>query len=146
MTCFCGSKKDFDVCCGAIITGTKKATTPEELMRSRYSAYVQGNGRYLVLSAAKEKRHNEDVELIEEFNNSVAWLGLEILSAADEFVEFKAFYRDKEGIKVLHERSRFMKEDELWVYVDGELFNTKIQRNDPCPCQSGKKYKKCCQT
>ena len=22
--------------------------------------------------------------------------------------------------------------------------NKKIKRNDPCPCNSGKKYKKCC--
>ncbi|NDP19930.1 MAG: hypothetical protein GZ091_02440 [Paludibacter sp.] len=25
------------------------------------------------------------------------------------------------------------------------IVNTKIGRNDPCPCGSGKKYKKCCE-
>lgn len=24
-------------------------------------------------------------------------------------------------------------------------FKSKLKRNDPCPCRSGKKYKKCCQ-
>ncbi|KAB5148749.1 hypothetical protein GAC40_28460, partial [Bacteroides thetaiotaomicron] len=32
--------------------------------------------------------------------------------------------------------------------VDGMFYDTfsgtKIGRNDPCPCGSGKKYKKCC--
>jgi SEC-C motif-containing protein len=144
MQCFCGSKKDFDACCGAIISGTKKAATPEELMRSRYSAYVKGDGRYLVLSAAKENRYDEDVELIQEFSDSVEWLGLEVLNATAEFVEFKAFYKDSEGIKVLHEKSRFILEEGIWFYVDGILYNTKLQRNDVCPCGSGKKYKKCC--
>ncbi|MBA3025938.1 MAG: zinc chelation protein SecC [Sulfurimonas sp.] len=144
MKCFCGSNEDFNECCGAIIDATKKASTPEELMRSRYSAYVQGNGRYLVLSASKESRYDEDVELIEEFSNSVKWLGLQVLNATDEFVEFKAFYKDAEGIKVLHEKSRFVLEDGFWLYADGTLYNTKVQRNDSCPCQSGKKYKKCC--
>lgn len=144
MKCFCGTEKDFDTCCGAIIAGTKKATIPQELMRSRYSAYVKGDGRYLVLSAVKESRYDEDVELIEEFSNSVEWLGLEILNALDNLVEFKAFYKDAEGIKMLHEKSRFVLENGLWLYADGILYNTKVQRNDSCPCGSGKKYKKCC--
>ena len=38
--CPCGSKKEFGSCCGPIIAGTKKAETAEELMRSRYTAYV----------------------------------------------------------------------------------------------------------
>lgn len=144
MQCFCGSKKDFNTCCEPIIAGTKKAQTPEELMRSRYSAYVQGNGKYLVLSAIKESRYDEDVKLIEEFSNSVKWLGLRVLNAADEFVEFKAFYKDIEGIKVLHEKSRFILENAFWLYADGILYNSKVQRNEVCPCGSDKKYKKCC--
>jgi SEC-C motif-containing protein len=144
MKCFCGTEKEFELCCGAIISGKNKAKNPEELMRSRYSAYVKGDGRYLVLSATQESRYDEDVELIEEFSNSVKWLGLEVLNAAGEFVEFKAFYKDSEGMKVLHEKSRFVLENGFWLYADGVLYNTKVQRNDFCPCKSGKKYKKCC--
>lgn len=144
MHCFCGSKKEYQECCGAIIQGKREAKTPEELMRSRYSAYVKGDGKYLVLSAAKENRYPEDIELIEEFSNSVEWLGLEVLYAKANVVAFKAFYKDAEGIKVLHEESKFVQEDGLWRYKDGILYNTKVQRNDACPCGSGKKYKKCC--
>ncbi len=144
MNCTCGLDKEYDECCGAIINGNKDALTPQELMRSRYSAYVKGDGRYLVLSAVKDNRYDEDIELIEEFSNSVKWLKLDVLSAIGDTVEFKAYYRDKEGLKVLHEKSNFKKEDGMWRYGDGLLYNSKIERNETCPCGSGKKYKKCC--
>jgi len=142
--CICGSDKEFLECCEPIIVKKQKAKTAEELMRSRYSAYVMANGSYLVYSAAKANRYADDIALIEEFSNSVEWLKLDVLEAVENQVEFKAYYRDNEGIKVLHERSSFIQEDGEWKYSQGELFNTKVERNEPCPCGSGKKYKKCC--
>ncbi len=142
--CICGNKKDFNNCCGAIINGERKPESAEELMRSRYSAYTLADGRYLVLSSVKENRYEDDAELIEEFSKSVEWLKLDILSSEQNSVEFKAYYRDNESIKLLHEKSHFIIEDGIWRYKDGELYNTKVQRNEPCPCGSGKKYKKCC--
>lgn len=144
MNCTCGLDKEYNECCGAIINGDRNALTPEELMRSRYSAYVRGDGRYLVLTATKENCYEEDVELIEEFSNSVKWLKLDVLLIKDNTVEFKAYYSNKDGIKVLHEKSKFKKEDGLWKYADGELYNSKVERNESCPCGSGKKFKKCC--
>ncbi|MCX6051608.1 MAG: YchJ family metal-binding protein [Campylobacterales bacterium] len=144
MNCFCGLNKDFDMCCGAIISGQKVALTAEELMRSRYSAYVQGDGKYLVFSAVQENRYEEDIALIEEFSNSVNWLKLDVIKITEDSVEFKAYYRDTNGIQVLHEKSTFIKEDGMWKYADGELYNTKIERNESYPCGSGKKFKKCC--
>jgi SEC-C motif-containing protein len=67
-----------------------------------------------------------------------------VLNANDSTVEFKAYYRDGEGIKILHEKSKFITEDDIWKYKDGELYNSKVQRNESCPCGSGKKFKKCC--
>ncbi|MGN1324764.1 MAG: SEC-C metal-binding domain-containing protein, partial [Candidatus Spyradenecus sp.] len=51
-----------------------------------------------------------------------------------------------------HERSLFKRVDGQWKFIDGELVKPKPivneqprpGRNDPCPCGSGKKYKKCC--
>ena len=143
MGCMCGLEKDFELCCGAIIDAQKEASTPQELMRSRYSAYCIGDGNYLAKSAVNH-HSKEDIQEIENFSDSVEWLKLDILSAQDDIVEFKAYYRDKDGIKVLHEKSRFVQKDTLWRYKDGELYNTKIERNEPCPCGSGKKFKKCC--
>jgi len=144
MNCTCGNNKIYDECCGAIIDAKKRASTPEELMRSRYSAYVSGNGRYLVLSTLKENQHVDDIEIIEEFSNSVEWLKLDVLQSRDTQVEFKAYYRESNSIKLLHERSNFILEDGIWVYVDGKLFSSKVERNENCPCGSGKKFKKCC--
>ncbi|MGN5267109.1 YchJ family metal-binding protein [Aeromonas dhakensis] len=46
----------------------------------------------------------------------------------------------------LHERSRFVRHQGRWVYTDGEQDPAplRVGRNDPCPCGSGKKFKKCC--
>ena len=142
--CICGNKQEFFECCEPIITKKYSPRTPEALMRSRYSAYVTANGAYLVYSAAKANRYADDITLIEEFSNSVEWLKLDVLEARGNQVEFKAYYRDKEGIQILHERSSFIQEEGEWKYSEGELFNAKVERNEPCPCGSGKKYKKCC--
>ena len=53
----------------------------------------------------------------------------------------------------LREDAFFRKEDGRWFYVDGNVHarplplrreEPKVGRNNPCPCGSGKKYKKCC--
>jgi SEC-C motif-containing protein len=142
--CICGNDLPFNECCRPIIERIKEAQSAEELMRSRYSAYVRSNGEYLLYSTVKENRYPDDVPLIEEFSKSVEWLKLDVLNAAEDIVEFKAYYQDSEGIHVLHEKSNFVKEDGIWKYKDGELYNTKVERNESCPCGSGKKYKKCC--
>lgn len=144
MKCICGLEKKYEECCGAIINDKRDAKTPEELMRSRYSAYVNGDGAYLVYSSSQENRYKEDIELIEEFSSSVEWLKLEVLDAIEDEVEFKAYYRDQNGIQVLHERSTFVLEDGKWKYANGELFNSKVERNEYCPCGSGIKFKRCC--
>jgi SEC-C motif-containing protein len=153
MKCFCGLDKSFQECCGAIISGEKIALSPEELMRSRYSAYAVADGSYLVKSATKENRYGDDVSLIEEFCKNVKWLKLEVLHAGASIgveeneingvVEFKAYYLENTEIVLLHERSDFIKNDGIWEYDKGSFINSKIERNDLCPCGSGLKYKKC---
>ncbi len=142
--CICGLDKEYDKCCGAIIKELRVVSSPEELMRSRYSAYVNADARYLLLSCVKENQYEEDIELIEDFSSQVDWLKLDVLKVDRNTVEFKAYYRDKEQIQVLHEKSNFVLEDGVWKYKDGELHKSKIERNESCPCGSGKKYKKCC--
>ena len=61
-------------------------------------------------------------------------------------VHFRATCRDDGGFAVLEERSRFVREHNHWLYLDGEHTVTALKpgRNDPCPCGSGRKFKKCC--
>ena len=118
-------------------------------MRSRYSAYVVGAGEYLVVTTAPEKQVPEDAELIRAHAVQTQWFGLQVLETSERgeeaSVTFKAFYRDGDGpIRVHHEKSRFVRENGRWFYDEGVLYDALVGRNDPCPCGSGKKYKKCC--
>ena len=112
--------------------------TPKELMISRYEAFVKKDWAYLVTTSTHQT--------LEELSSptTIEWLKLEVLDAYDDIVEFKAYFRDNASLGVLHEKSKFVQVDGEWKYDDGELFNSKIERNEPCPCGSGKKFKKCC--
>lgn len=62
-------------------------------------------------------------------------------------VEFKAYFLDKDKLHCLNEASNFVRETGRWLYTDGEFKPKSVvknSRNDPCPCGSGKKAKKCC--
>jgi len=67
-------------------------------------------------------------------------------------VEFIATYRDKNGIKRHHEIGEFERSDGRWYFLDGKAVAqetarrgaSKVGRNAPCPCGSGRKFKRCC--
>ena len=157
--CCCGSGVEFDQCCGAIISGTQKAQSAEALMRARYAAFVTKQVEFLHQSLHPENRHDHDIEATRRWANGAQWLGLQVMAAPTEEndenearVEFIATYNEGGIVKPHHEISRFSKLDDDWFYVDGELVtpqtatreHPKVGRNEPCPCGSGKKYKKCC--
>ncbi len=110
----------------------------EELMRSRYDAFVRRDWNYLAQTSIHQS--------IEELSSlgHIEWIKLDVIDAYDNIVEFKAYYKENEHTEVLHEKSSFIKVDGNWKYEDGELYNTKIQRKENCPCGSGKKFNKCC--
>jgi len=112
--------------------------TPKELMISRYEAFVAKDWDYLEKTSTLQTK--EELSQMPDLK----WLKLEVLDAYDDIVEFKAYYIENNKIAILHEKSRFIQEDGVWKYADGELFNAKVERNEPCPCGSGKKFKKCC--
>jgi len=112
--------------------------TPKELMISRYKAFVAKDWHYLAQTAINQSE--EELKMMPELE----WLKLDVLNAYENVVEFKAYYKENGTIGVLHEKSFFVEVDGEWKYKDGELFSTKVQRNEPCPCGSGKKFKKCC--
>jgi SEC-C motif domain protein len=155
--CPCGSGSDFEECCGPIIGG-KPAPTPEALMRSRFTAFVRGDLDHIENTHASEVRENFNRSAAESTANSVDWVSLEIcdVSAGGEdddtgIVEFAARFKKDGELQVHHERSNFRREEGRWVYVDGKMNPKgkprqveKVGRNEPCPCGSGKKFKKCC--
>src|SRR6478735_2507978 len=144
MSCACGSGRSLAACCGPLLDGAA-APTAEALMRSRYTAHVLGRVDYLIDTWDSS---GIDREAIARWARDSTWLGLEILHAATDAVEFRARYRDAAGVEqVHHERSRFRLRDGRWCYVDGVQVpaqrTASAGRNDPCPCGSGKKFKRC---
>ncbi|WP_324172574.1 YchJ family protein [Sulfurimonas sp.] len=113
-------------------------STPKELMKSRYEAFVKEDWAYLEKTSI-----NQTIQELSKME-PIEWIGLEILNSFDDIVEFKAYYKENNHIKVLHEKSSFVKIEGVWKYQDGKLFNSKVERNHKCPCGSGKKFKKCC--
>lgn len=70
----------------------------------------------------------------------------QISEGAVDYVHFIASFIMQDKLQQLEERSRFVFEQQQWWYLDGILFPhavNKINRNDSCPCGSGKKYKVC---
>ncbi|MDQ7045564.1 MAG: YchJ family metal-binding protein [Sulfurimonas sp.] len=113
--------------------------TPKELMISRYEAFVKRDWTYIA--------HTSLHQTLEDLQDAppIEWLKLEVLADDASSVEFKAYYKLHGNIELLHEKSNFVKVDGDFKYKDGEHFNSKIQRNEACPCGSGKKFKKCCE-
>lgn len=142
--CPCGSTVNYEDCCGPLHNGAP-AVTPESLMRSRYTAFAQENADYLLRSWHKDYRPQTL-----EFADDTQWLGLTILGSSEEgdrgTVHFLARFREGAEWFELEENSRFQRVGRHWYYEAGDAqFRPLLPgRNDPCPCGSGSKFKKCC--
>jgi SEC-C motif-containing protein len=127
-------------------------------MRSRYTAHVLQRIDYLVATTDPTTRAGIDRGAVERWARESQWRGLTIIKTSgggpgddSGVVEFQASYDAGGARHVHHERSRFRRGDEGWLYVDGDAVKPAPARradtpgrNDPCPCGSGKKYKRCC--
>jgi SEC-C motif-containing protein len=114
--CPCGSGRAYPACCGALHSGARLAATPEELMRSRYSAFARRDADYL-LRTWHPRTRPKDVD----FEDGLAWISLEIVAAEGDEVEFVAVYETPLGMGALSERSRFAQRGGRWVYVEGDV-------------------------
>ena len=122
MNCPCG-KGLYKTCCGRFHEGLALASNAEELMRSRYSAFVLKNESYLLSTWHPSTRPQEPL-----FNeDSTQWMGLTVKhfnEASDQLsatVEFVAIYKINGKAHRLHEISDFVYQDKQWLYVDGQF-------------------------
>ncbi|MFF7708312.1 YchJ family protein [Pseudomonas sp. NPDC007930] len=147
--CPCGSGNLLGECCGRfhLKPGAPDAHT---LMRSRYSAYVLGEIDYLVATTLPAQQAGLDLEAMAAWSASATWLGLDVQAAQTlggkpehAFVSFTARWHDAAGEHSHHERSAFVQQGGRWYFIDPTV-PLKASRNDPCPCASGQKFKKCC--
>jgi SEC-C motif domain protein len=145
LNCHCGSEHSFQNCCEKFISGSQFPDSPEQLMRSRYSAYLLKDESYLLKSWHKSTRP----ELLDLKEDSTQWKALKIISSIENNVYFVAFFTqdslNKDKTYALTEESHFIKDENNWFYLDGSDVKTvQLTKNMLCPCQSGKKYKRCC--
>ncbi|WP_164651119.1 YchJ family metal-binding protein [Vibrio astriarenae] len=161
--CPCNSGKTYSQCCELIHNDHSNALVPEQLMRSRYCAHVLDNVDFVVATYHPSCHAQDDYDAIAESVHS-DWVNLEVTHTQsgqndnEGFVTFKAYLQQDGEEFCLEERSRFVRENGLWFYIDGTFpeatqsaavaekpaTSDKVGRNDPCPCGSGKKHKKCC--
>ena len=145
-TCPCGSGIALDDCCGKWHQG-QPAPSAERLMRSRYSAYALGLIDYLVATTLPAQQSALDRANMRAWSLGSTWLGLEVegseLIDTHAFVTFTARWHDGDGEHRHRERSAFVQQAGRWYFIDPTV-PLKAGRNDPCPCGSGQKFKKCC--
>ena len=129
--CPCGGRS-YGSCCAPLHRGERQALTAEQLMRSRYSAFVRGRVDYLMatypepsLPVARRRRE------LQQSCRQLRWLGLTILEVRDGgpqdlegTVRFEARHQGGE----LRETSLFQRRDGCldgaWLYIrsmDNEL-------------------------
>ena len=155
--CPCCSGAPFAACCEQIINGERESQSAEELMRARYSAFATGAIDFVVASTHSRTRSEIDIPYIREWSQTSTWRGLQIFDTKliDEnkaYVSFEALFTKAGKDQSHREKGEFEREHGKWRFVTGEeLKNPTVRyetprtgRNEPCPCGSGRKYKKCC--
>ncbi len=159
--CPCGNTASYEKCCQPLHLRQKSAQTAEQLMRSRFCAFVKEQWQYLLDTAHPKETAPNAIEELKSWSTTKTWGMLKILKTRQGKanhdtgeVEFVAFYREpstlsgsdtKPVLHQHHEYSHFKKIDSHWMFTQGIAQEPiKINRNEPCPCNSGKKAKKCC--
>ena len=110
-------------------------------------------------SAVPAVQEEFDEASARNWSQAAKWHGLEIIATekggendTTGVVEFRASYTAGKEFCNHHERATFVRDEDGWKFEDGSLVKEqpivreepKVGRNDPCPCGSGKKFKKCC--
>ena len=112
--CPCTSGLPLEACCGRVLADHAAATTPEQLMRSRFSAFALGDAEQLLRTW-----HASTRPATLDLDETIRWTRLDVERTDTALVEFTAFYRGADGPGKQHETSRFVREDDLWFYLDG---------------------------
>lgn len=148
-SCPCQSARAYADCCGPFHLHRKNPASAEELMRSRYSAYVLHEIDYIVETTVPAQQHLLNKAALSAWSRETEWLGLDVLRHVPNIgkrhaqVEFVAHFRDSDGQAQQHrELSAFVKTDGRWYFIDPTVPLPSMKQ--PCICGSAKKFKVCC--
>ena len=128
--CPCGSQKKYKKCCKIFHDKITFPKTALELMKSRYSAFFICNPEYIIFTTHEQNpdfTSNKELwkKSIIDFSINTKFEKLEIMDFIDDpkesFVTFKVtLFQNDEDISFI-EKSRFLKVNDIWFYVDGEF-------------------------
>jgi len=120
--CPCGTGSSYPTCCGRYLDDGHCPETAEQLMRSRYCAYVLARADYLLVTWHSSTRPQS---LALERASPMQWLGLKVIRAHNDaetgVVEFVARHKLNGKALRFHEVSQFVRENGRWLYVSGDL-------------------------
>ena len=126
--CPCQSGKEYEACCGPIISGSQAAPNPEAVMRSRYTAFAKGEVDYLKNSLHPDQWGEFDPAATKDLAENSEWLGFKIINSSgggqndqEGTVEFVVTFRMKGVSYNHHELSQFNRVDGVWYYTDGKI-------------------------
>ena len=130
--CPCGSLKKYKKCCKPFHDKITFPKTALELMKSRFSAFAVLIADYIIFTTHENnsdyisdlKSWNQDIM---NFSKNTRFERLEILDfiegEVESFVTFKAtLFQDNTDISFI-EKSRFLKVEDKWLYVDGQFID-----------------------
>lgn len=123
INCPCCSGKEYANCCGPFLLGERFAETPEQLMRSRYTAFTQAKIDYIAATMKGPAAEEFELRESEHWARTVRWLrldvhGSQLLSPTEGTVSFTAYFHTSSSLQSLHENSLFHKINGRWYYVD----------------------------
>ncbi|GAB4511065.1 MAG: YchJ family protein [Roseibium sp.] len=123
--CPCGSGALFSACCGPFLEGTDLPKTAEQLMRSRYSAYVLETIGYLKETLWPKHQPGFDAVATAGWAAESHWTGLKVLDTdkggegdREGTVLFEASYLSGGKLVTHREKSRFRRKAGRWYYVE----------------------------
>lgn len=151
-SCPCSSGVNYSDCCQPYHLG-QLPLTAEQLMRSRYTAFVLQNIDYVVATTVPSQQALLDQKVLKNWAATTNWVGLNILKHQENLaktnsspkhsaVEFEAFFQEKGQKQRHHEYSLFVQIGERWYFVDPTVMLPTMKQ--PCLCGSEKKFKHCC--
>lgn len=145
--CPCQSGELYSNCCQPLHLFETFSHSAEQLMRSRYSAYVLQKIDYIIKTTVPAQQTLLNVEAMMQWAKETRWCSLSIkqhknLSKIHSAVEFEAFFETAEGMQSHHEHSVFVQIAQRWFFVDPTVELPTMKQ--PCLCGSGRKFKHCC--
>ncbi|MFD1770000.1 YchJ family protein [Sphingobacterium suaedae] len=120
--CLCGSEKAYEMCCARVHEDLNQATSAEDLMRARYTAFARRMMGFIYDSFHPVCRRHQNRREIEQWARENEWLHLDIIKCTYSTVEFKAHYLDvHRQVQIHHEKSAFKQLNGTWFYVSGKV-------------------------